>query len=50
MFAGQYSINYPGFCVQYNTWKQKNAKNGEGLVSSIMCVTSGEREVDTKMT
>jgi len=27
-----------------------SAKNGEGLVSSIMCVTSGGREVDAKMT
>ena len=25
-------------------------KNGEGLVSSITCVTSGEREVDVKTT
>ena len=27
-------------------WKLKSAKNGEGLVSFIMCVTSGGREVD----
>jgi len=33
-------------CVQYNTRKQKSAKNGEGLVSFITCVTSGGREMD----
>ena len=38
------------FCIQYNTRKWKSAKNGEGLVSFITCVTSGGREVDAKMT
>ena len=33
-------------CVEYNTRKQKSAKNGEGLVSFITCVTSGGCEVD----
>ena len=33
-------------CVQYNTRKRKSAKNGEGLVSFITCVTSGGREED----
>ena len=29
-------------CVQYNAWKRKSAKNGGGLVSFIMWVTSGD--------
>jgi len=40
--------SFPGLprCVQYNTRKWKSAKNGEGLVSFITCLTSGGREVD----
>jgi len=46
--------SFPGlprfFCssvfVQYNTRKRKSAKNGEGLGTPIMWMTSGGREVD----
>jgi len=34
------------FAFSNNTRKRKSAKNGEGLVSFIMCVMSGGREVD----
>ena len=37
-------------CIQYNTWRWKSAKNGEGLVSSITWVMSGGRDVDVIMT
>ena len=33
-------------CVQYNTWKRKSAKNGEGLGTLITWMTSGGGEVD----
>ena len=33
-------------CVQYNTRRQKSARNGEGLGTLITGMTSGGREVD----
>ena len=33
-------------CVQHNTQKRKSAKNGEGLGTPIMSMTSGGREMD----
>ena len=40
------SPGLPCFLFFYYTWKRKSAKNGEGLGTSIMWMTSGGREVD----